>query len=158
MGGITANSWLNGLISSEMRRLLQSAFERRPYTRTTGRQAAQRSVSTYAFSLFVGFLSLFDGWTQWLPHRINTNRGFVCVPVPYNRQSTLFFLFGLLSALERHSLALLTSVVVALDIWYHGKLPSSGAKRELPVYLFRILVVFLVMWFPTIVVFFSCAR
>jgi hypothetical protein len=40
---------------------------------------------------------------------------------------------------------------VCIVIWYHGLVPSLGGKlREISLYFFRIIVVFLVFWLPAI--------
>lgn len=158
IGAIAANSWLNAIIAWEIHRLLNAAHKQRPYVPTKSRAAARRSIAIYIFSLLVASLGLWKPWTidtpleNAIPHRINTNQGFVCVPMPYDQKSTLFFFLAFYPLFN--GIPLLYAIGVALDICLRRKLPTQGAKRELAVYFFRILVVFLVMWLPTIVVFY----
>ena len=156
IGAVAANSWLNAIIVWEIHRLLNAAHKQRPYVPTTSRAAARRSIAIYIFSLLVASLGLWKPWTvdtpleNVIPHRINNSRGFVCVPMPYDKKSTLFFFLAFFPLFN--GIPLLYSVGVALDVCLRRKLPTQGPKRELALYFFRILVVFLVMWLPPVVV------
>ena len=84
----------------------------------------------------------------WLPHEARLSAGLACLPHEYDTTSTVFqwVVFVPLFALVPTAYAM----YVALDVVRGKLLPPEGKKRDLAIYFFRLVVVFLVMWVPSI--------
>jgi hypothetical protein len=140
------------VIAWEIHKLLNCYSLQLPYRAPTRRAVARNAILVYLFSFFLGSWGLIEEWESWLPHRINAYNGFVCIPMAYDRKSSVFF-FAVFYPLM-NGIPLAFSLWATFDILWHNKLPSSGKRRELAIYFFRIILVFLIMWLPGLFCFF----
>lgn len=151
--GVAANAWLNGIIAYEVRRMLvicHSGGGQR-YVAPTNKQVVRNSSIAYLWATFValwGVVSL-----PWLPHESNAHHGITCTPLEYSKGSTIFFWTVFVPSLCL--IPLLYAVGATTDVILRGLLPPSGRRRELAIYFFRIIFVFVIMWSPLLVVFFG---
>lgn len=146
--GISANAWLNGVITFELHRLLRLSRRRQRYFPPTHKQIAKRAAMVYTYSValaVIGVLSI-----DWLPYETRAQKGVVCIPGRYSQASTVFFwcvFFPMLVAVP-----LVFAVIVSFDIWRRSLMPESGKARELSLYFFRLVIVFVIMWLPAALV------
>jgi hypothetical protein len=85
---------------------------------------------------------------DFLPHQARLSAGIACLPHEYDTASTIFqwLVFAPFFAL----IPTVYSLYVAVDVMRRKLLPPQGKKRNLAIYFFRLVVVFLVMWIPSI--------
>jgi hypothetical protein len=88
----------------------------------------------------------------FLPHQARLSAGLACLPHEYDTASTIFqwVVFAPLFFL----IPTAYSLYVAADVMRRRLLPPQGKKRNLAIYFFRLVVVFLVMWIPSILLLF----
>lgn len=146
-----SDSWLNAVVAFEIHRLLKASNRRLRYFPPTNKAVGCKSVIVYLFAAFLASWGVVS--VPWLPHRTNAANGLVCLPVEFNRASTIFFwvvFFPLLIAIP-----LVYAVCVTCHVLYKGLLPPSGKKREISIFFLRIIVVFGLMWLPALLIFFA---
>lgn len=147
--GLSANAWVNSLIAREIHVLLRSSQRMIRYQPPTIKQVAQRSLWAYAFCAFLGMWCIFS--IDWIPLEVDTQFGFFCHPVEDDLGSTLFLWLVFLPCYV--VIPYMYSIWVLYDIvWGSKLLPPRGRRRQLAVYFFRIIFVFLLMWTPSVVV------
>lgn len=142
--GIGSNAWLNAAIARHVHDMLSSSRQMKRYCAPTQKRVILEALSVYAW---LGFVSAWP-FLGFLPHRLGLSAGLACLPHEYDVASTVFLwcVFMPCFALIPTAYALW----VAFDVWHRGLLPPSGKKRNIAVYFFRLTVVFLVMWVPSI--------
>ena len=143
--GIGANAWLNAVIARHVHTMLRCGQTMTRYFPPTLRRVAMESTMVYLWMIFVSVWPFIDV----LPHRITLSQGIACLPHPYDVTSEIFFW-----AVFMPCFALIPTVYVmyvAIDVWRKGMLPKSSTKRRnIAIYFFRLTMVFLVMWIPSI--------
>ena len=149
--GMASNSWLNGVVAFEVHRLLRQSNRRQRYFPPSTRKVAIQSAAVYLWAVFIASWGVYS--FPWLPHRTDSVNGLVCLPMEFDRASSLFFWLAFYPLMNAVPLAY--GVWVTIDITRNGLLPPQGKKREIAVFFFRIVVVFVVMWLPSIVFFYA---
>jgi hypothetical protein len=143
--GTAANAWLNVVVTYEVYRLLSSSNIRKKYFPPTRKTVVRNSLCCYALAFFLSTLVLMDG----LPHGIDAQVGFVCLPVAETTSETVFFY-----AVFMPVYTLIPASYISwcfYDIVFRSKLlPPKGKRRELAIYFFRIVFLFAFFWFPVI--------
>ena len=148
--GLTANSWLNGVIANELYRLLSFSNYRRKYTPPTLKVVTRNSLLVYLYSILLAGMGCMA--YPWWPHRTDLQNGLVCLPMDFDTTSTILFwtvFFPFMSAIP-----LLYCVGVAIVVYKKGLLPPQGKRREITIYFYKITGVFLIMWLPGIFIFY----
>jgi hypothetical protein len=85
--GISANCWMNGVISFQIHRLLTYSNVRRRYEPPRRMQVCGHAVLVYLYAACLGLFGIFD-----LPgHKTHLLYGFVCFPKEYDLASTLVY-------------------------------------------------------------------
>jgi hypothetical protein len=135
--------------------MLRSSFDRKRYFPPSRWKVAVQSVCVYLYCAFVSAWAILP-FMDWLPQEAHSMAGLVCVPVEYDRASTLFFWLAFVPLFIGIPLCYVGFVV--WDVLYHKLLPPRGKRRVIGVYFFRICVVFVVMWIPTVLVFYVLSR
>lgn len=151
--GIGGNAWLNAVICSQVHRMLRSSYDRRHY-----RPPTKRAVTIHALLVNVGILLLagvgifsMRGW----PIRTMAASGLTCLPLEYNKMSTIFMWCVYLPLWI--GIPYFYVVYVAVDIWWRRLMPPRGRRRALAIYFFRIVGVFVLMWGPVFVMTYAFA-
>ena len=149
--GIGSNAWLNAVIAKHLHAMLRCCNRRQRYFPPTTKRVVMESLSVY---LYMGFLASWP-FIPFLPHRPRLTVGLACLPQAYDKTSEIFFwiIFLPCFALIPTGYAL----YVAFDVYYNELLPpmDSGSvakrrQRQLALYFSRLIVVFLIMWVPSI--------
>ena len=133
------------MIARHVHDMLVCCHEMKRYFAPTIRQVVKESLAVYAW---VAFLAAWP-FVEFLPHRLRLSAGLACLPHEYDTTSTIFFwlVFMPLFCLLPTAYAL----YVAFDVWRRQLLPTEKTKkRNIAIYFFRLTVVFLIMWVPSI--------
>jgi hypothetical protein len=150
--GTAANAWLNVATTHEIHRLLRRSHRVARYHPPTRRHVVIQSVAIYFYSLFMALLILVKG--KWLPQDVDAQYGFVCLPMQYDRTALLFWYLVFVPLYIGIPTVYITWVF--FDVYYHHLLPASARSRSraLTIFFFRITVIFIVFWTPTVVVYY----
>lgn len=142
--GIGVNAWLNAVIARHVHDMLVCGHQMKRYFAPTRRVVILESLAVY---LWVGFLAAWP-FVEFLPHRLRLSGGVACLPQEYDTTSTVFFWLVFLPCF----VLVPTGYVLyaAVDVWRRQLLPLEGKRRNIAVYFFRLTVVFLVMWVPSL--------
>lgn len=142
--GIGSNAWLNAVIARHVHQMLVCSHSMKRYFAPPRKQVLMESTAVYVWLAFLSSWPFID----FLPHRLRLSAGLTCLPHEYDTASTIFFwlVFMPCFALIPTTYAL----YVATDVWRRQLLPPEGRKRNVAVYFFRLTVVFLLMWLPSI--------
>ena len=154
MFGLTANSYMNALVARELKRLLTSSSRRARYKPPTTKKIAWDSCVVYLFSAGISMAS----WVvnvPWWPHRTDLQNGLVCLPISFDKASTIVFWVAFFPIMS--GFPLLYCFYVVWDVWRKQLLPPPGKRRELMIYFYRITGVFAVMWVPGVFFFYASA-
>lgn len=84
-------------------------------------------------------------WEYW-PHLTDSQNGLVCIPMAYDRKSSLFT--WLVYTPLHNAIPVIYVTYATIQIIRKGLLPPSGKRRELAIFFTRIVVVFVAMWLP----------
>jgi hypothetical protein len=148
--GIGANAWLNAVITFQLHTMLKFGNQRRRYTSPTRKTVTAHALSVYLFVAFLGTWGLIGA--PWWPFHSGPPSGLACLPIEVDRRSTIFFwscFFPLFAGIPIAYVA-----YVCYDIWKRNLLPPMGRRRYLAIYFGRLILVFLVMWLPTLLLLF----
>lgn len=150
MFGIAANAWLNGIIAYEVHTMLVDSNAGKRYFPPARSRVVRNAMLAYLWAIFVGLWGVVS--VSWLPHESNARHGITCTPLEYSMGSTIFFWVVFIPALCLIPLAYgaYATVMVARK----KLLPPTGRRRELAIYFFRIMFVFIIMWCPFVVIVF----
>lgn len=147
-----ANAWLNAVIAREIHKMLRCSHHRQRYFPPKRRVVALHAIVVYLWAAVVASLGIIPGGGVLPMTTLRLGAG--CTPVEYNTASTIFF-FTLY--LPLFCLIPVTYVLyVAFDVFRKKLLPLTGKTRELAIYFFRLIAIFVFMWLPTLIfVFFA---
>jgi hypothetical protein len=150
--GTAANAWLNVATTREIHRLLRKSHRVARYYPPTRRHVVIQSVAIYLYSLFLALLILVKG--KWLPQDVDAQYGFVCLPMQYDRTALLFWYLVFVPLYMGIPTAYI--MWVFFDVYFHHLLPARARSRSraLTIFFFRITVIFIVFWTPTMVVYY----
>jgi hypothetical protein len=147
--GTAANAWLNVVVSYEVYRLLRSSNIRKRYFPPTRKAVVRNSLCCYALAFFLSALVLMER----IPIGIDAQVGFVCLTIPETASETAFYFSFFMPVY-----ILIPGSYIAwcfYDIVFRSKLlPPKGKRRELAIYFFRIVFLFLFFWCPVVVVYY----
>ena len=145
---VGSNAWLNAAIARHLHRMLVLSNRRERYFPPTTRQVVAECLGVYTWLLFVAT------WIFWpfLPMRVSMTSGVGCLPHEYDRPSAIFQWLVFIPCLALIPTGF--ACYVSFDVWYRKLLPPLGKRRELAVYFFRIVAIFLIMWVPSVLLMF----
>ncbi|GAX26780.1 hypothetical protein FisN_9Lh045 [Fistulifera solaris] len=145
---IGANSWLNSIVAYHIYDLLQKSSQRQRYIPPSRRKVILNSLAVYGWSAFLA------SWVFWdiLPHQPGLQNGLACLPVMYSDESMIFFFTAFLPALV--GIPAVYVIYAAIQIWWLNLLPATGGTRNVSVFIARLILVFIVMWLPSLVLMF----
>jgi hypothetical protein len=150
--GTAANAWLNVATTREIHCLLRRSHRVARYYPPTRRRVVIQSVAIYLYSLFLALLILVKG--KWLPQDVDAQYGFVCLPMQYDRTALLFWYLIFVPLYMGIPTAYI--MWVFFDVYFHHLLPARARSRSrtLTIFFFRITIIFIVFWTPTMVVYY----
>uniref|UniRef100_A0A7S2W4V9 G-protein coupled receptors family 1 profile domain-containing protein n=1 Tax=Eucampia antarctica TaxID=49252 RepID=A0A7S2W4V9_9STRA len=143
--GWSANMWMNVLIAHELFGLLNNISLGRRLKQRSNRQLFFLIFCVYTYAAFVSSWTLIDAF----PHRALLLGGIACLPAEYDFNSTLFFWFGYIPAILGIPLVYIVTIITI--VVRRHLLPSHGNSRYLAIFFVRLLIVFIVMWVPSII-------
>lgn len=145
---IGANAWLNAIIAYHIYELLQKSFQRQRYIQPSRKKVVLNSALVYAWSAFL------SSWVFWdiLPHQPRLGNGLACLPIMYSSDSLIFFVTAFSPLLV--GFPGFYVIYIAIQIWRQHLLPSTGRTRNVSIFIARLILVFLVMWLPSLILMF----
>lgn len=149
--GIGSNAWLNACVTRELYTMLKFSDKRRRYKSPSRRFVSQQALAVYLYMAFLGTWGIMEA-PHW-PFHSGASGGLACLPIEVDQQSSLFFwlaFFPLFAGIPS-----IYIVFVTYQVWRRKLLPPTGKRRLLTVYFGRLVVVFYVMWLPTLVILFA---
>lgn len=143
--GWSANMWMNVAIAHKLLSLLNAIKMGRRFIKPPTREVYSTVLLVY---LYAAFLS---SWTLvgFIPIKARPIVGLACLPGEYDHTSSFFFWIVYIPLL--FVLPLIYILLVIVHIFRNDLLPSHGNGRYLAVFFTRLLVVFVVMWLPSII-------
>lgn len=146
---IAASAWMNSVVSLRIFRILRETQQCQRVYPTT-KQVVVDAALCYCWGIFVGCLVFIRH--ESFPFQTGQINGLVCLPyVPGDDAipDLLFFLCAYLPALG--IIPQVFATYLALIVWKRGLLPYHGQTRQLFIFFYRIIFVFLIVWLPTVV-------
>lgn len=145
----TANSWMNGVIAWQIHTMLKKSHAGNRYNPPPTRTVLLHTALVYTYSAFISSISFFG--LDWLPHGHSTlDHGLACLMFDRSEPSHVLF-FWLAYFPLFMGIPIGYAAWVFFDVWRRNLLPNTGRQRELAIYFTRIIVVFLVMWTPSVI-------
>ena len=146
--GIGANSWLNAVIARELYNMLLASRNCERYHPPKARTVILQSLAVYLWSFAVAMMTLFQ-----LPfYKSGLHIGAACLPLAFDRQSEIFFYCFFLPCFALIPLIYScwkVCLVLRNKLW-----PSSERARCLSIYFSRLIIVYLLMWLPSLLLLF----
>ena len=145
--GVGANTWLNAVLAHQLHKMLYFSHCRRRYHPPSRRTVALQAMAVYSFCAFLacwGFIN-----QPWFPYHIQVSSGLGCVPVEVDKASTLFhwlLFFPLFCVIP-----IIYIAWVCYDIYHRQLMPPTPDKRYMFIYYGRVILVFFIMWLPTLI-------
>ena len=144
-----SNAWLNGVVVFQIHRMLRHSQNRRRYIPPKHKHVFGHTMLVYAYASFWGFLCGFN--IDFLPHSSHLYYGFACMPMEYDRASTLFFWLVYLPL--SLGVPLVFAIYVTADILIYRLLPPTGKRRALSMFLLRLCFLYFAIWLPFLILF-----
>lgn len=144
---LSANAWLNLAITRHLLIMLQSAAQYKKYKPPSRKRVTMEALGAYGFSMFLACWFVIDA--EWWPFRTRLNSGIVCLPQDFSYMSTAFYYTIFLPVGFLIPLGYVLYAVFV--IWRQNLLPTSGGRRALAIYFFRLVGAFAIMWIPCLV-------
>ena len=106
------------------------------------------AAAVYVLSAFL------SSWVFWdiLPHQPGLQNGLACLPVMYSNESMIFFFAAFLPVLV--AIPAVYVIYIAIQIWRRRLLPLTGRTRNVSIFIARLILVFIVMWLPSLILMF----
>ena len=146
------NAWLNAVICRQVHIMLRSSYQRKRYKPPPIKVVCGHAAAVYCYAAFIASMTLWG--TSVLRH--SDARGLACLPVEHEVRSSLFFWLFYFWFLIGIPLVYVTYVL--FDVKRRGLLPPGGRTRSVALFFARITIVFVVMWFPTMVAIYMANR
>lgn len=152
--GIGANAWLNCIIAHQLHMILQHSSTRRRYKLPTRRRVTFHAVAVYLWCFFLGSWGIYEA--ENFPFHSGQASGLACLPLEgSDKASSIFFwvcFFPLFVGIP------IAGVVwICWNIFFRKLMPPPGRRRLFTIYFGRLIIVFLVMWIPTLLLMFFFA-
>ena len=144
--GVASNTYLNMFVARELHKMLRFSNRRRRYHPPKLKSIISQAMVAYSCAAALAAVGIVNNDSSILPHRTYLLNGVFCVPLEYNRASTIFtytFFFPIFAGIPLGYLGWVT-----YDVLRNNLLPPSGREKDLSIYFFRLILVFFVMWVP----------
>ena len=146
--GFTANCWMNAVIAHQLYKMLRVSHFRGRYHPPTRKRVALQALCVYLYEAVIATLSTWN--IPAVPLRAGSYSGFACFPKDYDVPSSIFFWLVFVPAFLLIPLGYV--LVCVIIVFRRGMLPPIGRRRNLAVYFFRLVFVFVAMWLPFIII------
>ena len=146
--GFTANCWMNAVIAHQLYKMLRVSHFRGRYHPPTRKRVALQALCVYLYAAVIATLSTWN--IPAVPLRAGSYSGFACFPKGYDVPSSIFFWLVFVPAFLLIPLGYV--LVCVIIVFRRGMLPPIGRRRNLAVYFFRLVFVFVAMWLPFIII------
>lgn len=143
--------WINGVIAWQVHKLLRHSKQRKLYHPPTRKEVCCHMAIVYTYAAFVASWTLIGV----LPHHANALGGTACLPTEYSVTSTIFFWCAFIPAMI--GFPIIYVLYVCYDVRKNNLLPVNGRTRQLALFFSRIIVIFIIMWLPTVILLFVVA-
>jgi hypothetical protein len=144
--GIGSNAWINACIMRELYRMLRSGERIRRYNPPSRKYVTAQALAVYLCMGCLGVWGLIEA-PSW-PFYSETRSGLACLPVVRDKESTIVFWLVFLPLFA--GIPTLYIIFLSIEIWRRKLLPRNGRRRLLVVYFARLILVFYIMWLPTL--------
>lgn len=146
---IASNSWLNAVICKQVHTMLVYVKRKKTYRPPPTMVVMWHCALVYLWSLFVASWMLFgvpleNYGIRWWPLKPVLSAGAGCLPLDDDRNSTIFFYCVFVPFLM--GIPLFYTLYLMYDIRRNDLLPPRGKRRQLTLFMIRLIVIFLVMW------------
>lgn len=149
--GIGANAWLNAIIAHQLHKILRQSRTRQRYKLPTRRRVTLQSLAVYAWCLFLGSLGFNE--SKRFPFISGQASGLACLPLE-GRTVASKALFWVAFFPAFAGIPIFYVAYISWDIYHKNLFPPPGQRRLFTIYFGRLIIVFLVMWIPTLVLMF----
>ena len=141
------NAWTNVAIIYQVNKLLVYSHNRRRYFPPTRHQVLCHITAVYIYAVIWASLVAYP--LQGMPIQSKLYYGFACFPMEQDTQSTVFlylaFLPGILLC------PFLYTLFIMGRIKFKGMLPKEGRRRNLSIFLMRLIMLYFVGWLPFLI-------
>jgi hypothetical protein len=146
----TSNAWLNAVIMYQVHKLLRFSHNRRRYFPPTKKQVFRNTAVVYSFAFILGMLAGFTPNIPGIPMESHAYYGYACFPMDGDESLTWFFYFVFcpLTLLIPFNYTL----GVMFHIYWYKLLPAEGRRRNIALFLGRVVAVYFLAWFPFLVI------
>ena len=152
--GFSANSWLNFVIAYQLHTMLRNSKIGRRYKLPTRRGVTIQAIAVYLWCSFLGSWGIYEA--DNFPFHSGQASGLACLPLEgRDKASSIFFWVVFFPLFAGIPIALV--VWICCDIFFRGLMPPPGRRRLVTIYFGRLIIVFLVMWIPTLLLIFILA-
>lgn len=146
--GFTSNCWMNAVIAHQLYTMLRISHFRGRYHPPKRTRVALQALCVYLYAAVIAALSTWN--IPAVPLRAGSYSGFACFPKDYDVPSSIFFWLVFVPAFLLIPLGYV--LVCVIIVFRRGMLPPIGRRRNLAVYFFRLVFVFVAMWLPFIII------
>jgi len=146
---VTSSSWLNVILSWQLHKMLKCSQKAVRYFPPTRLRVSVHSWSVYAWSAFVASWATWGA--DWWPIRNGLYSGMLCLPMPYDQTSVIFFYT--VFAPSVFLIPFLYICYLSFDILRNKMLPPMRQRKTLMIF-FRLVLVYFVFWLPAIIIVF----
>jgi hypothetical protein len=149
--GIGANAWLNAIIGHQIHTILRNSNIRRRYTLPSMRKITFQAIAVYVWIIFLGSWGTYD--SSNFNFHSGLASGLACLPIEQDSASSIVFwvcFFPLFAGIP-----IIWVFWICWDVYHKKLLPPTGQRRLLSIYFGRLVLVFLVMWIPTLLLIFA---
>jgi len=139
---------MNAVIAYQIHKMLRISHIRGRYDPPTRKRVGIESLVVYLYAFVLAAIATWH--VPGIPFKGGDYGGLACFPKSYNSASTWFFWFCFVP--------LFMLIPLAYVLWscghilYKGMVPPVGRRRNLALYFFRLIFVFVFMWLPFIVI------
>lgn len=102
----------------------------------------------YVYATFWAFIGAFN--IPAIPLETHAGNGFACFAMEVDKASTIFYYLVFLPAIL--VIPICYFFYVMIDIWRRNLLPPLGRRRNLSLFLLRMIALYFTIWFPFLVV------
>lgn len=142
--GTCSNMWMNALICYQIHKLLRFSNIRRKYIPPSRREAVMQGCYVYLYGFCWSIIGIFN--FVKLPFHTHAYFGFVCFPMEYDLKSTLVYYLVAMNFVM--GVPTTYCMYVLYNVYKYNLLPSKGKRRQLSLYILRLVFVFIFMWIP----------
>lgn len=146
---ITSSSFLNAVLAWQLHKMLYCSQKAVRYYPPTRFRVAVHSLSVYAWSAFVASWTAWEA--EWWPIRDGLYNGVLCLPMPYDQTSVIFFYT--VFAPSVFLIPFLFICYLSFDILRKRLLPPLRQRKTLMIF-FRLVLVYFFFWLPAIIMVF----